>query len=606
MSGEERAGTPEPEVEAAAEGASDAAPEDPGPALPPAVTAKGRRRRRKQPAPPPREEALTERPLALSGQPLPEPEQPVPVTRIAFDDCVPADERELLRLMRDWRRGRATRKLTEVVSDAYVMVFGVLMVTAMAVNVVLQVQTNVSACTTVACTSARSYLPWVTGALSAALALSMARLFGPVLASSAEGSWLMSTPIRRSRLLRPRLVAALVVALLAGALLAVLATLLSGAGADEVTAWTVATGLLATGMTAFAATQQVADHSAPARWGARLFALAGLGVLGLVVALSAGWTTVRLPGAEQVEVALVVGAVGLLLTLGCGLLANARLEKIPRLRLMSGGSLAAGLSGAFYALDLGLIHDIVVERRATERGHVRAMRGSGTGTTALVLRELQRTSRSPAAVPAVLATVVVPYAADALGLASIAPFLGGLAVFLTLIPLTGGLRVLTRNSGLARTLPFTTGQIRLATVAVPAAVALVWAVASTAAFVGFGEGAVPRSVPGALLVSLVTAAAGLMGAVRWTTAKPVNWSAPMASTPAGAFPPGLVTAPIRGIDMVLLITAPVLLGLSTVWSLVVLAIVALVLLGGFSGEGLRATQEQQRRELEKMRQQQRR
>ncbi|SDD68673.1 DUF6297 family protein [Auraticoccus monumenti] len=575
--------------------------------IPAAVTPKGTGRKKKRrstgtaaaPPAPTGDEALTERPLVLDGRGIPEPTEPVPVTTVRAEDCEPVDERELLRLMKDWRKGRATRKLGEMLSDAYVMVFAILLVGAMTVNVVLQAQTTVSNCSTVACTSARLFLPWATVALGAALALSMARLFGPVLASSAEGSWLMSSPVPRARMLRPRLVTAVLIAFAVGLLLGVLVTLLSGTGAREVIAWTLASGLVTAAMVAWAASQQGLDRGAPTRWGARLFSLVGLAVLGLVVALAAGWTSVDLPGAARLEIAAAVAGAALLLLLVSLVLANRRLDRIQRLRLMSGGSLAKGLSGAFYALDLGLIHDIVVERRATERGHVRAMRGSGTGIGALVVRELQRTLRTPTAVPAVLATVIVPYAVDALGLATVAPVLGGVAVFVTLVPLTGGLRVLTRNGGLARTLPFSTGQIRLATVAVPAAVALVWGLASAAAFVGFGDGATVRPVGEALLVSLVTAAAGLMGAVRWTTAKPVNWSAPMASTPAGAFPPGLITAPIRGFDMVLLITAPVLLGASPVWSLVLLAIVSFVLLGGFNAEEMRATSEQQKRELAK-------
>ncbi|WP_114559106.1 DUF6297 family protein [Desertihabitans aurantiacus] len=585
-------------------------PDGPGRSLPPAVTPKGARKKRKKepkaastsgPATPAAAESLSERPMLRTGQPLPRPAHPVRVTTVTAEECEPADHRELLGLMRDWRKGRATKKLGEVISDAYVVVFGVLLVGAMAVNVVLQAQTTVSQCATVACTSARLFLPWATVALVAGLALSMARLFGPVLASAAEGTWLMSAPVGRARLLRPRLVSALLIALLGGALVGILVTLLSGTAGREVAAWTIATGLSAAAVVAWAAAWQTAGRSGPARWSARLFALLGLAVLVLVVALAAGWTTFTLPGVARIEIAAAVAAGAVLLLVVCAVVAGRRLDRIERLRLTSGGSLVSGLSGAFYALDLGLIHDIVVERRAREKGHVRAMRGSGEAVRALVLREVQRALRSPAAVPTVLLTAVVPYAADALGLATVVPFLGALAVFVSLIPLTGGLRVLTRNSGLARTLPFTNGQIRRATVVVPAVVALVWAIASAPAFVGFGESAGSRPVLEAVQVTLLTAFAGLMGAVRWTTAKPVNWGAPMASTPAGAIPPGMITAPIRGIDMVLLITAPILLNLPLVVSFVIAAIVAVVLLGGFSSEGLQATREQQQKELERQR-----
>ena len=84
------------------------------------------------------------------------------------------------------------------------------------VNVVIRAQRVVSECSSESCLSARTVLPWAALALSVALALAVSRLFGPVLASAAEGFWLLDTPVRRARLLGPRLVAALVAALVVG------------------------------------------------------------------------------------------------------------------------------------------------------------------------------------------------------------------------------------------------------------------------------------------------------------------------------------------------------------------------------------------------------
>ena len=123
-----------------------------------------------------------------------------------------------------------------------------------------------------------------------------------------------------------------------------------------------------------------------------------------------------------------------------------------------------------------------------------------------------------------------------------------------------------------------------------------------AAYLGFGDGAVQRSVPDASLMAVATAAAGLLGAIRWTQAKGVDFGAPMISTQAGAFPPGLMTNLFRGFDVCLLITAPMLLGLSPVWSLTVAAIAALILLNSMDAESLRAKQaEQQAKDDEKAR-----
>ena len=91
-------------------------------------------------------------------------------------------------------------------------------------------------------------------------------------------------------------------------------------------------------------------------------------------------------------------------------------------------------------------------------------------------------------------TIVVPYAADALGMGVLTPVFAALALFGATIPLLGGLRVLTRTGGLARCLPFSLARIKLASIAVPAVLAGLWAHCTTPAFLGFGRGL--RTGPG--------------------------------------------------------------------------------------------------------------
>ena len=81
------------------------------------------------------------------------PEPPTPV-------LTPATPRELRGLMKDWRRGRATRNLGQALSDAYVAVIAALMIGAMTVNVILKAQRVVAGCSTASCLSARALLPW--------------------------------------------------------------------------------------------------------------------------------------------------------------------------------------------------------------------------------------------------------------------------------------------------------------------------------------------------------------------------------------------------------------------------------------------------------------
>ena len=516
---------------------------------------------------------------------------------IKVTDGAPIDERELQRLIKDWRSGRATRNIFEAISDAYVAVFALVMVGAMAANVLLKAQNVAASCDQLGCQSARSYLPWAVLALCLAVALGVARLFGPVLASAAEGFWLLDAPIKRSKILRKRLVTAVLVSFVFGAIVGALITLLTGAALTSIIAWAAATAIGCSGLVAWAAAEQGAERTLPTKIVVRIAATVAFGSLVVVVGVAAGWFTLALPDSTNLLIAGGVGALGLLLFLGAILVANARLNQIRRTRLVSGGSLVKGLSGAFYALDLGLAHDIVVARESIERGHVKSKRGGGSGLNAMRWRELQRIRRSPRPLFVVAATIIVPYAADALGMATLAPFLGALVLWLALIPTMGGLRVLTRTSGLARCFPFSTVQLRSAAITGPVIIGVVWALATTAAFVGFGDGVPKRDLFQAVLVAVVTAGAGVIGAMRWTTAKPIDFGKPMVATQAGAFPPGMMGNLIKGLDMVLIITAPVMLGWSPVISFAIGGIATVVLLGSFNMDEMRAQEQRQKRSL---------
>jgi len=509
----------------------------------------------------------------------------------------PASPRELKRLIKDWRAGRATRNVLQAMSDAYVAVFSAVMIGAMVVNVILKAQRTIAQCTSVSCLSARAILPWAAFAAAVALALAASRLFGPVLASAAEGFWLLDAPISRAKLLRSRLIGAVLAAFLGGALVGALVAALTGSTVIEIVVWSAATALSAAASVAFAAAQQGIERHVLTRVATYVFGLLGVGALFSVVGVAAGWFSFGFSDERGLEIGLImIGASGLVLLVS-SVLAALRLGRIRRARLLSGGALVSGISGAFFALDIGLARDIVVERRAMERGHVHPRRGKGLGLEALVWREWQRLWRFPQPLLVLAGTIVVPYAADALGMSTLTPVFAALALFGATIPLLGGLRVLTRTGGLARCLPFSLARIKLASIAVPAILAGIWAVATTPAYMGFGDGAVERTVPDASLMAIATAAAGLLAAVRWTQAKGVDFGAPMVASQAGAFPPGLVTNLFRGFDVCLLTTAPLLLGLSAMWSLLIAAIAAIILLNSMDAEALRARQAEQQKLL---------
>ena len=506
------------------------------------------------------------------------------------------NEKALHRMVKQWRHGRATKTLWQAFSDAYFAVFTVVLLGAMITNAIIGSQRAAASCTTADCDTGRSLIPW--GVLFAVVALSaaVARLFGPVLASAAEGGWVMSAPIGRVRLLRPRLYAVVVAAALVGIVLAGIVAALAGEPLHAVVAWAVATGLAASAVVAFAASEQSRERTWVLRLLGGVATLLALLALAGMVAISAGWIGVGTFATPDVLV-LGLAAVAVVVGVVSFVLARLRLDHIPRARLISGGSLVSGMQGAMFGLDFGLARDILVEREAAARGHVKPVRGSGVGARALVARDLQRLVRFPRPLVGVFGSALVPYALDAVRLGTVAPLGAALALVAALIPTLGALRVLSRTGGLARMFPLSTRQIRQATVTVPALLAVLWAFLVTPSMTGILGGVVREPFP-AFLTALGTAAAGLLGAVRWQTAKPVDFATPMVATSSGAVPPSLMFNLARGFDMVALVTAPILLGVDPIWSLAMATLLAGFLIGGANSAEMAAEAEEQKKQLE--------
>jgi len=505
----------------------------------------------------------------------------------------PVSEKELTTLIKDWRRGRATQTIRQALADGYVMVFAIVMIVAMLGGAVWQAQALASQCDTAVCTVGRTLLPWVAMSASFALTAMASKIFGPVVASAAEGFWLMDAPIRRGRLLWKRLVGVVIVVGLVAAVLGGLLAALTGYNFSDIWKWALAMGVGAAGLTALAAAEQTWGRTwliSLIQW---LFGAAAVVVLFLIVSVAADWFGLDIPSIPSTESVVWVAAGGAVVLIVGGAIALSRLGMIHRARLVSGGSLVAGMQGAAFAMDFGLMRDILVERDSMKRGHVRPQRGGGRGTSALVWREVQRVWRYPKRLILVVISVVVPYAVAALGFHTFSPFISALILLIGFVPMFGSLRVMSRTKGLSRTMPFSNPQIRRAMAAVPAVFALLWTCGATPAFWGVGEHF--TSLLTAFITALLTAVAGLLGAVRWVTAKSANYSAPMMQTGFGALPPGLIFNLIRGIDIVVLITGPLLLGWVWQISAVIAIIAAMALSGAYSMEEMTA----QREELKK-------
>ena len=510
---------------------------------------------------------------------------------------VPVSEKDLRNLIRDWRHGRATKTLRQVLADGYVMVFAAAIIVAMLGGAVWRGQAQASQCISQVCTVGRSLLPWVTMAGAFCLTAMASRIFGPVVASAAEGFWLMDAPIRRGRLLWKRLVGVVVVVALIGAVLGGLLAALTGYGIDDIWRWAIAVGIGAAGLTALAAAEQTWGRTWVITLIQWIFAIVAIAVLFLIVSIAAGWFGLSVPVPETSSV-IWVSLAGAVLLIGAGAIALSRLGMIHRARLVSGGSLVAGMQGAAFAMDFGLMRDILVERDSTAKGHVRPARGRGTASRALIWREFQRLWRYPKRILLVVISVVVPYAVAALGLHTFSPFISSVVLLIGFVPMLNSMRVMTRTKGLARTLPLSNPQIRQAMAAVPAIFAVAWALGTTLAFWGIEEHYTPTLFQGFITAAL-TAAAGLLGAIRWVSAKPANYNIPMMQTGFGAMPPGLMLNLIRGFDVVILITGPLLMGWAWYISGIIAVIVAFALSGSYSMEEMQAMQNQMQKERAK-------
>lgn len=513
------------------------------------------------------------------------------------------DERALLGLMEDWRNGRADRNIWQALGDAYVAVLATLMIGAMLVSSLIRAQSVAADCTTAECTTGRGLLPWAAtfGVLSFTLAA--AKMFGPVLASAAEGFWLMEAPVSRRRLLTRRLVNALMIAVVLGAAVGALVAALTGSPGIAVLMWAAAGGLGSAGLVAFAAAEQGAERTWLISVLQTILALAAFAALMLVVGTAAGWISPILNRTATEQLTVIVASLGLLGVVAGGLIAHQRMERMRRARLVSGGSLVSSMQGAAFALDFGLMRDILVTRQANQRGHVRPTRGTTKGLRALVMRDVQRLWRFPRPLFPLVASIVVPYAVQALGLGRLTVPISAIVLLVVLVPFFQTLRVLSRSKGLARTLPFTTGQIRSAACVVPGVLTVLWAILATPAFLGIGGAPMLGKNPTmAAMTTMVTAAAGFIAAIRWVSARPANYQAPMMATEMGAMPPGLMFNLIRGFDMIAIISLPVLLGGSP-WISLALAFVCFTILrtGGIDAEELAAMQEENKRLMEEAR-----
>lgn len=484
--------------------------------------------------------------------------------------------RELRAQIREWRRGRADTRLVDALGDAYVAVFATLMLGSMAANVVVNVRGVIgTSCAAGTCAQARALLPWVFALAVLTAALALARLLGPMLTSPGVSSWLLTTPVDRRALLRPRLAGTVGVAFLAGGLLTTAAATLAGFAPAVVVAFAVAVAGACCAAVALACVGQAADSGLPraATW--VLVSLVWLGLLLLDLGEVPAAGTSPAPGA-----AWAVAAAGLCML---GLLAVVRaagsLARLRRDQLTPGGALAPALSGALASLDFALLYDLLLARHWRARSTVRPVRGRGSGLAALVWRDVVRLRRNPQSLLVLAGALVAPYLAGTLGLGRVVPLVAAGVGFLAALGLFSALRVTSRTPGLVRALPFEPWQVKAASLAVPGALLLAWGLATAPDLHLSTAG---TTWPGAVLAALAVGLTAVTAVTRWMTGKPADYQLPLVTSPMGAVPTSLYASAARGLDVLLLLSTPLLIAPGTGGaevSLLLGAVVLAVLLG---------------------------
>lgn len=480
-----------------------------------------------------------------------------------------AEVRELRAAVRHWRRGRADTRIVDAISDAYIAVFSTVMLGSMSISAVIDLRaTSGQACTSHGCLEARGLLPWLVALSAVLVVLVMARLFGPVFVSPAVSSWLLSSPIDRSALLRPRLVGTLVAAAIGAAAVAGIAAALGGFGVSASLALTASAALAAMIVTGLAARSQTRDGI-----GARvLTAIVGFVVWAGLMVLAVRRGPITSPA--TFSTAWLVGLVaGLALALVLVVRTIRELTLMRRKHLTPGGELAPGLSGALAGLDFALVFDVLLARRWRSHPPVVSRRGGPAGPMGLVWLDLVRLTRGRTTLVLLAAAAVLPYVAEAAGGGDVVVLIAASSGFVSSLGLFAALRVVTRTPGLVRIFPFSSAVTRMATLVVPGTVVIVFALTAIPAL----HGATRQPWADAIDVGVAVGFSSVVACVRWITGRPPDYSRPLVTSPMGAVPTNLYGSAVRGFDILLVTCAPMLFSPDHVGATISLALSAAVL-----------------------------
>ncbi|MFC4604414.1 DUF6297 family protein [Rhodococcus kronopolitis] len=375
---------------------------------------------------------------------------------------------------------------------------------------------------------------WSLGSLAIGAGLAIARALGPVTTSPEDTGWLLSTPVDRAALLRPRLLLVLGLGATAGLIVGRLA-----AFAGAVTGWLPVTGLGATagvGVVAVAALAQcrvLPVRVLPiSRWvflaaGACLGAAAAVGV---AVPVVTSWWPVLIG-------TVCAGAAAAISLLACG--------RIGRADLAAGADLAVGAGVSMTTLDITALAGILDVRAWRRIGKSRSRRLPPGRVHAMIRADLLRHLRRPSSFAIAAAAVGLVWTVASVGtvLGAAMAQLGAASV--VALVFSSGLRELCTNDELRMMLGVGDRPLRLALLVVP-----LCAVVCTASLTA---PAVHTQLP----IPLIASAGALLAAYRLRTRPWTAYDGLILETGYGQVPVDLLRRLMRGPD-VLVVTAVLL------------------------------------------------
>lgn len=379
--------------------------------------------------------------------------------------------------------------------------------------------------------------------LGATVLMKVSLAFGPVFVGADRMFWVLSSPVPRGTLLRPRLFGLLAAGAAVGAVWPAVVFGIVGAVAPPPVA-----GVLGAACGLVVVAGAVVLQRARVRPQGWLSGLAGLAVVALLA--PAGWFGVAVPwpsaAGEPDSFGSGVMWTAWVVAIGLALVAVASAGHLRRSDLADGAALAGVARVSVSWFDLALLGAVLAERRARTLGRVKSARLSGSEprraggprshVAALAWTDALRLRRSPNAVLVWVALLPVPALVALGGEPDVAPAVHLVAAFLATDRLAAGLKFVCRSPAMRRALGLPDRELRLAHLVFPAAGAVLWC-AITTAFT-------PH-------VSVVNGIVSVVGAVvvlhRIATRPPIDYGAAIVSFGMyGPTPAGLIVQLSRG------------------------------------------------------------